>query len=230
MSQGPFVAENDFAKGFSVFSELPTEVARALLPAHLEPLEVHHGAAVLSAAVFDFTAGPAGPYRELVLSIHVAPLLQPGRAVPRAALYPFQLGSTTLSACEYAVDVWHFPHWRERLIVEFKEQENAIEASVSAGGDPVIELSATLHAWSPEAQTYQSFMRDGATSYMTYVTHASDSVSEHEEEKGFLRLFDHPFHGDLPIAEVAEIPFREIWMGTGRQSFENAQVLNPPGG
>lgn len=96
MTQATYVAQNTFSEGVGVFCTLPTEDARRLLPPHLTPMELRHGSAILSAAVFDFTDGPAGPYRELVMSIHVAPLLEAGRALPNAALYPFHLGSTTL--------------------------------------------------------------------------------------------------------------------------------------
>lgn len=75
--------------------------------------------------------------------MHVVPLIEPGRPLPKAAVYPFQLGSTTLSACEYAVDVWHFPHWQERLEIDFERQDSAISARVTGGGETVLEMSAT---------------------------------------------------------------------------------------
>ena len=46
--------------------------------------------------------------------------------------------------------------------------------------------------------------------------------SEHEEETGRLQLFDHPFNKDLTISEVYEIPFRELWMRDGMQTFDPA--------
>lgn len=62
---------------------------------------------------------------------------------------------------------------------------------------------------------------------MTYVTHAGN-LSEHEEERGFLRLFEHPFHGDLALSQVDVVPFRETWVRSGTQSFEEARTLNAP--
>jgi hypothetical protein len=44
--------------------------------------------------------------------------------------------------------------------------------------------------------------------------------SEHEEETGRLRLHAHPFNKDLAIDEVSEVPFRELWMRDGVQTFE----------
>jgi hypothetical protein len=44
--------------------------------------------------------------------------------------------------------------------------------------------------------------------------------SEHEEETGRLRLYDHTFNKDLILSEVSEIPFRELWMRDGMQTFD----------
>ena len=44
--------------------------------------------------------------------------------------------------------------------------------------------------------------------------------SEHEDGKGLLKLYDHPFNQALDIAEVYEVPFRELWMKSGMQTFE----------
>ena len=33
-------------------------------------------------------------------------------------------------------------------------------------------------------------------------------------------LHDHPFNKDLMISEVYEVPFRELWMRDGKQSFD----------
>jgi hypothetical protein len=45
------------------------------------------------------------------------------------------------------------------------------------------------------------------------------SQSEHEDEKGLIRLYDHPFNQQLQISEVYEVPFRELWMRAGVQTF-----------
>jgi hypothetical protein len=112
------------------------------------------------------------------------------------------------------------------LDIRLRQREGTIEAWVGAGGEPLLELAATGESWAPDAQTYQSFMQDDA-SYMTYVTHAGN-LSEHEEERGFLRLFEHPFHGDLALSQVDVVPFRETWVRSGTQSFEEARTLNAP--
>ena len=84
-----------FRDAIGGFFEFPTENARALLPSELQPIEPHHGSSVLSVMAFDFHDSPVGEYGELILSIFVSPLVQPGQPMPRAAFYPFKLGTTT---------------------------------------------------------------------------------------------------------------------------------------
>ena len=35
-----------------------------------------------------------------------------------------------------------------------------------------------------------------------------------------IKLYDHPFNQALQISEVYEVPFRELWMRDGMQTFE----------
>ena len=46
--------------------------------------------------------------------------------------------------------------------------------------------------------------------------------SEHEEEKGSVKLHDHPFNKELSIADVYDVPFRELWMRDGRADLRAA--------
>ena len=44
--------------------------------------------------------------------------------------------------------------------------------------------------------------------------------SEHEDERGRIKLYDHEFNRALDIAEVYDVPFRELWMRQGVQTFD----------
>jgi hypothetical protein len=52
--------EYRFSNILSAYFEFPTENARRLLPSHLEPVELHHGASVLSIGLFDVVDSPVG--------------------------------------------------------------------------------------------------------------------------------------------------------------------------
>jgi hypothetical protein len=62
-------------------------------------------------------------------------------------------------------------------------------------------------------------MRDNDTTYLAHIT-MEGSQSEHEDEKGLIKLYDHPFNQPLQISEVYEVPFRELWMRSGMQTFQ----------
>ena len=62
-------------------------------------------------------------------------------------------------------------------------------------------------------------MRDEHGAYLANIT-MDGQQSEHEEESGRLKLYDHPFNKDLTISEIWEQPFREMWMREGVQTFE----------
>ena len=209
-----------FKHAISGFFEFPTENARALVPRPLEPVELHHGSSVLSVTVFDFTESCVGAYREAVFSVAVMPLVKPGVRPPRSALYPYLVATTTAASREHAISTWHLPHWMEDAEIDIHCAGQHIESRVSVGGTAVAELCVGEHSWQPVRHLYQSFMRESDECYMADIL-MEGSQSEHEEESGRLRLHEHPFQGTLALADVAEVPFREVWMRDGLQTFEN---------
>jgi hypothetical protein len=209
-----------FAHAISGFFEFPTDNAHALLPRQLEPIELHHGSSVLSITVFDFVESLVGPYRELVMAVAVMPLVKTGERMPKSALYPWVVGTSTPAARNHAITTWHLPHWMEDLDVQIAAGEGRIEARVSAAGAPVADLSVAEHSWEPVKHLYQSFMMDGDQLYVADIR-MDGTQSEHEDEAGRLELYEHPFHGALSRADVSDVPFREVWMRDGVQVIEN---------
>lgn len=215
----------EFAHAISGFFEFPTENARALLPKPFEPVELHHGSSVLSATVFDFVASEVGPYRELVLSVVVMPLLRPGCQLPKSALYPYLLATNTRASREHAIETWHLPHWMEDAEIGVFRQDGLITSRISVNGAPVADLAVAEHSWKPVSHLYQSFMREGDERFVADIV-MEGSQSEHEDEAGSLKLYDHPMHGALSRAEVSEVPFREVWMRDGLQTFQDLARLS----
>jgi hypothetical protein len=199
--------------------ELPTEAARRLLPSHLEPIELHHGTAVLSVMAFDFSDSMVGPYGELVLSLGVAPLFRAGLAMPQGAFFPFQVGTTTSAAREHAIERWHLPHWMEDIDVRFSIAGGRRSAAVSAGGVPLLEMHIHDHEFEDVAHIYQMFSCSGDANFVGQIT-MSAPYSDHEDNRGELHLFEHAFHKGLNVADVYEVPFREQSMLAGVQTFE----------
>jgi hypothetical protein len=209
-----------FSHAISGFFEFPTDNARALVPRPLEPVELHHGSSVLAITVFDFVDSCVGAYREAVFSVAVMPLVKPGERLPKSALYPYLVATTTAASREHAISTWHLPHWMEDAQIEIGPADGRIEARVSVGARTVAEMSVGEHSWQPVQHLYQSFMRDTDECYVAEIL-MEGNQSEHEDESGRLRLHEHSFHGALALPEVSDVPFREVWMRDGVQTFEN---------
>jgi acetoacetate decarboxylase len=201
------------------FFEFPTENARRILPRHLEPAELHHGSSIFAMTVFDFDESEVGAYGEVVMAVIVSPLVKPGERLPKSAFYPYQVATTTKAARDHAIERWHLPHWMDDVEIDFEPQGKTLSARVRVDGAPVADLTITDHSWNPVSHLYQSFMRDESGSYLANILMEGDQ-SEHEEETGRVKLYEHPFNKDLVISEIYEQPFREVWMRAGRQTFD----------
>ena len=201
------------------FFEFPTENAKRILPPHIEPVELHHGTSIFAMNVFDFTESMVGAYKEAVMAVIVAPLVKPGERLPKSAFYPYLVATTTKAARDHAIERWHLPHWMSDVEIDFEPAAGGTTARVRADGSPVADLTITEHSWTPVSHLYQSFMRDNDQTYLAHIT-MEGSQSEHEDEKGALKLYDHPFNQQLSISDVYDVPFRELWMRTGVQTFE----------
>ena len=213
-----------YSDAINGFFEFPTDNARRILPSHLEPVELHHGSSIFAMTVFEFTQSEVGPYYEVVFSVGVMPLVKPGEPLPKNALYPYMVGTTTKASREHAIERWHLPHWMEDIAVDFTRDDKHAHAKVSVGSEPVAELEITAHSWSKVRHLYQSFMKDGSGAYYANIL-MEGQQSEHEDEVGSIQLFEHPFHDRLRIADVSEQPFREVWMKNGVQTFDPLYTL-----
>lgn len=215
-----------FRDAVSGFFEFPTENARRILPRHLEPVEVHHGTSIFSLTCFDFDQSEVGEYGEVVMAVIVSPLVKPGERLPKSAQYPYLVGTTTRAAREHAIERWHLPHWMEDVEVKFDRQGPKVSVLVKADGSPVAEMTISDYSWDKVSQLHQAFTVDGDRAFLARILMEGE-MSEHEEETGSLRLFDHPFNKDLLVADVSEVPFREMWMRKGLQTFDPLITLQP---
>jgi hypothetical protein len=213
-----------YENAISGFFEFPTENARQILPGHLEPVELHHGTSIFSITCFDFTQSVVGSYGEVVMSVIVAPLVKPGERLPKSAFYPYLVGTTTKAARDHAIERWHLPHWMEDVEMTFEKSDGALASRVKVDGEPVADLTISDHEWHPVAHHYQSFMKDDSGAYLANIL-MEGQQSEHEDEKGSIKLYEHPFNRSLMIAEVYETPFRELWMRDGKQTFDPLVAL-----
>lgn len=206
------------------FFEMSTTDARTILPPHLEPMEVQHTRSVLAVLAFQFTESEVGPYDELVLAIITPPRVEPGRPLPKAAFFPFTVGTSTEASREHAIERWHLPHYMSDLEFDFRETDDRMELSVSDDGAPVLDLAVTSHEFGDATNPYHCFMVDQDRRHKVNIFMEAPH-SEHEFERGELALHAHPVTEDLTRDEVHTWPFREEWYRAGVQTFEELEEI-----
>ena len=214
-----------FHNGLSCLFEMPTSNARRLVPTHLQPLEVQHERSVLSVTVFDFYDGDAGAFQEVVLSVLVPPLVKSGDPLPKAALYPFVVATSTEIGRREGIDRWKLPHSMHDVQVTFTEGEGLICAAASADGAPILDLTLTSHHFEPAELLYHTFMSDAEGDYKSDITMRGESYSEHEFEGGCLVIHAHDMTERLSVDEIADAPFREQWMKQGVEVFAPLEAI-----
>jgi len=203
---------------------MPTSDARRLLPSHLQPLEVQHDRSVLSVTSFDFYKGDGGVYQELVMAILVPPLIRPGETLPKAALYPFMVGTSTERGRQEGIDRWKLPHLMRDIEVEFEEGDGTLTAHVSAGS-PICEFTVTAHEFAPSSILFHAFMTDEDGNFKSNLLMKGDGYSEHEFERGSLTLYEHEMTEGLTLDDISEVPFREQWMKDGVEIFHELEAI-----
>ncbi len=206
------------------FFEFPTENARAILPPDLQPVEPRHGSSVLAVMAFDFHTSPVGAYSELILAVFVAPRVEPGEAWPRAAFFPFRLGTTTRESREHAIERWHLPHYMQDINIRWERGDGHITIHATDRDQPIVDMTITEHEWSTVDHRYQAFMNDEEGAYTANI-YLAGLFSENEEERGGIVIHSQAMTDLLEDWEVNVTPFRELWMKDGVQTFHPLKQL-----
>ena len=201
------------------YFEMPTSDARKLLPTHLEPMEVQHGRSILAITAFHFNESMVGEYDEIVLAVVVPPRVEPGKPLPKAAFFPFMVGTSTPESRAHAIERWRLPHYMKDIDVEFDQDGDQITVRVADEGAPVLEMVVTDHERATAGYNYMCFTVDPEDRFKVNILMEAEH-SEHEEETGSLTLHEHPMNEGLTIDDVNTYPFREEWYGKGLQTFD----------
>ncbi|MDZ7781227.1 MAG: hypothetical protein U5R14_15035 [Gemmatimonadota bacterium] len=206
------------------YFEMATSEARKVLPSHLEPLEKQHERSIFAITVFRFTESEVGAYDEVVLAVVVPPMVEPGKPLPKAAMYPFMVGTSTRAAREHAMERWHLPHVMKDLDMDFQESDGTMTVRVRDDATPVLDLVVTEFEFEPARNQYNVFTIDGEERFKVDI-YMEAPHSEHEEERGELTLHDHPLLAGLDPLEIERYPFREEWYQKGLQTFEELESI-----
>ena len=211
-----------FRRCVGAFFEMATDDARRILPPHIEPLEVQHTRSVFAVTAFEFHESEVGEYFEIVLAVIAPPIVEEGKPFPKAAFYPFMVGTSTEASRRHAIERWHLPHYMADLEIAMDERPGEIAVTVREGETPILDFVVTEHEFHPSRNLYNAFTIDldgGPGRYKANI-YMEAPHSEHEEETGSLTLHDHEMTALLTIDEVNPYPFREQWYREGLQTFE----------
>ena len=211
-----------FNTGVSAFFEMATSDARALLPEHLEPIEVRHQRSILSVTAFVFDDSVVGPYTELMFSVIVPPTVAAWGEHAKAGFFPFLAATSSREARRIKSERFHFPYHPQNVDAQFIETDDRLRVRVFGAGAPVIDLSITPGSWETTTHLLQGFMMNGSQRLRTTLQISGD-YTVHENESGRMTLFPHAMTKDLLRHEVSPEPFREHWFKNGTEVFHKVE-------
>jgi hypothetical protein len=220
----PVIGSYRFQTGVSAFFDMATSDARALIPSHLEPIEVTHQRSVLSVTVFLFDDSVVGPYTELMFSVIVPPMVAQWGQHAKAGFYPFLAATSSAEARRIKSERFHFPYLDDTIDAQFIERDDRLRIRVFGGKEPMLDLSVTPGAWETTTHLLQGFMMNGEERLRTTLQISGD-YTVHENEGGRMTLFPHPFTEALLRHEVSPHPFREHWFKNGTEVFHQLETI-----
>lgn len=218
------VSSYRFNTGVSAFFEMSTSDARAVLPPHLEPIEVRHQRSVLSVTAFLFDDSVVGPYTELMFSVIVPPMVAEWGQHAKAGFYPFVAATSSKEARRIKSERFFFPYYERDIDAQFIETDDRLRVRVFAEGSPILDMSVTPGAWETTTHLLQGFMMNGEQRLRTTLQISGD-YTVHENEAGRMTLFPHPMTADLLRQEVSAEPFREHWFKNGTEVFHKLEAF-----
>jgi hypothetical protein len=213
-----------FHTGVSAFFEMATADARAVLPKHLEPIEVRHERSVLSVNAFLFDDSVVGPYTEVMFAVIVPPSVAAFAVHAKAGLYPFLCATSSAEARRIKAERFHFPYHDQNIDAQFIETADRLRIRIFGCDAPILDLSVTPEAWETTTHLLQGFMMNG-TERLRTILQISGDYTVHENEQGEMTLFPHPITTDLLRQDVSPYPFREHWFKNGTEVFHKLEAF-----
>ena len=213
-----------FHRAVGAFFEMATSDARAVLPEHLEPIEVRHQRSILSVTAFLFDDSVVGPYTELMFSVIVPPKVSPWGQHAKAGFFPFLAATSSEEARRIKSERFHFPYQDETIDAQFLETDEWSRIRVFGSGSPILDMCVTPQRWEATTHLLQGYMMNGDQRLRTTLQISGD-YTVHENEEGQMKLFPHPMTADLLRHEVAPYPFREHAFKNGTEVFHKLETF-----
>ena len=207
-----------FSTGLSAFFEMSTSDATAILPEHLQPIEIRPQRSILNVTAFHFHESEVGPYAELMLSVVVPPIANSWGRHPKGAFFPFQAATSSEASRKHRSGLLRIPHFEQDIDAQFIEKATEVRVGIWSDGAPVVDLTVTAHEWQDTTHLLHTFMMDGEQRLKSDLQ-ISGRYTVHEQERGRMTLHAHPMTTALTLEDVSTYPFREHWLKEGTEVF-----------
>jgi hypothetical protein len=218
------VGSYPFSTGVSAFFEMATPTARALLPSHLQPIEVRHERSILSVTAFLFEDSVVGPYTELMFSVIVPPMVAKWGEHAKGGFFPFLAATSSREARRIKARRFPFPYSDKDIDAQFIETRDRLRVRAFGDGDPIVDFSVTQDRWEDTSHILQGFMMNGEER-LRATLQISSQYTVHENELGTMTLFPHSLTAGLLGEEVTPYPFREHWFKNGTEVFHSLETF-----
>lgn len=218
------VEKSYFSTGISAFFEMATNDARALVPSHLQPIEIRPQRSILNVTAFHFRESPVGPYAELTFSVVVPPVVNEWGRHAKGGFYPFRSATSSEASRAHRTETLRIPHHPGNIDARFLERPGEILVQVRGSGKPIVDLTVTQHMWHTSSHLLHAFMMDGSRRLKADLQ-ITGRYTVHEQERGRMRLHPHPMTAGITLDEVTPYPFREHWLKEGCEHFHPVEVL-----
>ena len=195
--------------------EIPTKLAKEVLPKGLYPSEIRPQVSLLTIGVLNFDKLENGhPFTEVSLAINVMPDISLAGELPRFALYILNTGSTIASPELSAVsELYKLPLHPEALIIDLDSEKGIVKCSDSAG-KPIFELNdlstdIKVREYDYKENFFQVFSTNNENLYHSTITVSVD-MYEHQKKGQVGKLYQHPFFKNLNISDITTDNYLQI--------------------
>jgi hypothetical protein len=159
-----------------------------------------------------------------MFSVIVPPRVSPWGQHAKAGFFPFLAATSSDEARRIKAERLHFPYRAERIDAQFIESDERLRIRIFGAGSPILDMTVTRGPLEPTTHLLQAYMMNGRQRLRTTLQISGD-YTVHENEKGAMTLFPHPFTADLLRQEVSACPFREHSFKNGTEVFHKLEAF-----
>ncbi len=205
----------EYNYSISYTMEIPTKLAKDVLPKGLYPSEIRPQVSLLTIGILNFDEPENGhPLTEVSLAINVMPDISLAGEMPRFALYILNTGSTIASPELSAVsEAFKLPLHPEALKIDLNTEKGTVKCFDSLGKTvfELNDLSAEIEAreYDYKDNFFQVFSQHEGNLFHSTITVSVD-MYEHQKKGQVGKLYQHDFFKNLNVSDISTDNYLQI--------------------